>query len=59
MRPAVPVQIKVAVSISRLATGNPMQTITDLYQIGLSTSQLVISQFNGVVKSVLLKKYIR
>ena len=46
-------------SISRLATGNSMQSIADLYKIGLSTSQLAVSQFTGAVKSVLLKKYIR
>ena len=43
MRLAVPVQVKVAVSISRLATGNSMQSIADLYKIGLSTSQLAVS----------------
>ena len=59
MRLAVHVQVKVDVSISRLATGNSMQSIVDLYRIGLSTSQLAVSQFSGVVKSVLLKKFIR
>ena len=59
MRLAVPVQVKVAVSITRLATGNSMQCIADLYKIGLSTSQLAVSQFTRAVKSVLLKTYIR
>ena len=59
MRLAVPVQVKVAVSISRLATGNSMQSIADLYKIGLSTSQLAVSQFTAAMKSVLLKKFIR
>ena len=59
MRPAIPVQVKVAVAISRLATGNSMQTIADLYKIGLSTSQLAVTQFTGAIKSVLLKKFIR
>ena len=39
LRLAIPVQVKVAVSISRLATGNSMQCIADLYKIGLSSSQ--------------------
>ena len=43
MRSAIPVQVKVAVAIFRLATGNFMQIITDLYRIGLSTSQLAIT----------------
>ena len=54
-----PVQVKVAISISRLATSNSMQNIANLYKIGLSTSQLAVSQFIGAVKSVLLKTYIR
>ena len=56
MRSAIPVQVKVAVSISRLATGNSMQTIADLYRIGLSTSQLAVSQFTSAMKTMLLKK---
>lgn len=56
---AIPVQIKVAVAISRLATGNFMQSIVDLYRIGLSTSQLAVSQFSSAVNSILLKKFIR
>ena len=43
MRVAIPVQVKVAVSISRLATGNSMQSIADLYKIGLSTGQAAVS----------------
>ena len=59
MRLAVPVQVKVAVAISRLATGNSMQSIANLYKIGLSTSQLAVSQFNAAVKSILLRKFLK
>ena len=59
MRLAVPVQVKVAVSIARLATGSSMQSIADLYKIGLSTSQLAVSEFSGAMKSVLLRKFLR
>ena len=59
MRLVVPVQVKVAVSITRLATGNSMQSISDLYRIGLSTGQSAVSQFWGAMKFVLLKKFIR
>ena len=59
MRLVVPVQVKVAVSITRLATGNSIQSISDLYRIGLSTGQSAVSQFCGVMKFVLLKKFIR
>ena len=59
MRLAVLVQVKIAISISRLATSNSMQSIADLYKIGLSTSQLAVSQFTRAVKSTLLKTYIR
>src|ERR1700738_197486 len=47
MRSAIPVHVKVAVAVSKLATCNSMQTIADLYRIGLSTSQLAVTQFVG------------
>ena len=59
LRLAVPVQVKVAVSISRLATSNSMRSIADLYKIGLSTSQDAVSQFTSAMKQMLLKKFIR
>ena len=39
---AIPVQVKVVVSISRLASGNSIRCIANLYMIGLSSSQLAI-----------------
>ena len=59
LRLAVPVQVKVDVSISRLATCNSMQNIANLYKTGLSTSQAAVSQFTTTMKSLLLKKFIR
>ena len=59
MRYAVPVQIKVAIAILRLATGNSMQSIADLYKIGLSTSQMAVSQFVTAMNTLMLKKFIR
>ena len=59
MRLAIPVQVKVAVAVSRLATGNSMQCIAGLYRIGLSTSQLAVSQFCVAIKNILLKEFIR
>jgi len=59
MRYAIPVQVKVAIAISRLATGSSMQSIADLYRIGLSTSQAAVSEFNNAVTKLLLKKFIR
>ena len=58
MRLAIPVQVKVVVSILRLATYNFMQCITDLYMIGLSSSQLAVSQFCVAIKKIMLKKFI-
>jgi hypothetical protein len=59
MRGAIPVQVKVVVAISRLATGNSMQSIANLYKIGLSTNQVAVSQFYYAVKSILLRKFIQ
>ena len=58
LRLAIPVQVKVAVAISRLATGNSMSCIADLYKIGLSSSQLAVSQFCASIKKNLLRKFI-
>ena len=58
MRLAIPVEVKVAVSISRLASGNSMQCIADLYRIGLSSSQQAVSEFCGAIKKNLLRKFI-
>ena len=59
MRSAIHVQVKVDVAISRLATGNSMQSLADLYRIGLSSSQLAVSQFCLAMKSLFLKIFIR
>ena len=59
MLSAILVQVKVVVAISRLATSNSMQTIADLYRMGLSTSQLAVTQFTGAIKTILLQKFIR
>ena len=56
MRSAIPVEVKVAVAISKLATGNSMQTIADLCKIGLSTSQLAVTQFVGAIKTNFLEE---
>lgn len=58
MRLAIPLQVKVVVSILRLATCNSMQVIADLYWIGLSSSQLAIFQFCGAIKKFLQRKFI-
>ena len=50
MRLAIPVQVKIVVSITRLASGNSMQCIADLYMIGLSSSQIAISEFCVAIK---------
>ncbi len=55
MQLAILIQVKVVVSISRFATGNSMQSIADLYKIGLSSSQLAVSQFCGAIKKITSK----
>ena len=58
LRLAIPIQMKVAVAISRLATCNSMSCIADLYKIGLSSSQLAVSQFCSAIKKNLLRKFL-
>ena len=55
---AIPVQVKVVVSISRLASSNSMRWIADLYKIGLSSSQQAVSEFCVAIKKNLLRKFI-
>ena len=50
MRLTIPVQVKIAVSITKLASSNSMQCIADLYKIGLSSSQIAISEFCVALK---------
>ena len=59
MRLTILVQVKVVVAISRLATSISMQCIADLYRIGLSSSQLAVSQFCLAIKTNLFKKFIK
>ena len=55
MRLAIPIQVKVVVSISRLASSNSMQCIADLYRIGLSSSQQAVSDFCAAIKKIAKK----
>lgn len=59
MRRAIPLETRVAIAISRLATGHGMQMIADLYEVGLSTSQKIVLEFLGAVKKSLKKKNIK
>ena len=52
MRLAIPVQVKVSVGITRLASGNSMQCIADLYRIGLSFSQQAVLEFCLAIKKI-------
>ena len=58
MRFTIPVQVKVAVSITRLASGNSMQCIADLYRIGHSSNQQAVREFCVAIKKTLLRKFI-
>ena len=55
MRLVIPMQVKIVVSISRLATCNSMQCIADLFRIGLSSSQLAVSEFCVAIKKIFLR----
>lgn len=59
MRVAILVHMKVVVSISRLAIGNFMQCIADLYKIGFSSNQLGVSQIYVVIKIIFFQKIIK
>ena len=45
LRSAIPLEIRVAVGLSRLATGSTLQVVADLYSIGLSTCHMIFVQF--------------
>ena len=58
MRLAIPVQVKIAVAITRLASGNSVQCIADLYRIGHSSANIAVSEFCVAIKKHFLRKFI-
>ena len=56
MRHAIPLETRVAIAISRLATSHGMQMIVDFYEVGLSTSQKIVLEFFGAVKKFFEKQ---
>ena len=58
MRLAIPVQVKIAVAITRLASGNSVQCIADLYRIGQSSANIAVIEFCVAIKKHFLRKFI-
>lgn len=57
-RSAIPLETRVAIGLSRLATGSTLQVVADLYSIGLSTCHMIFVQFLTSLNS-LKANYVR
>ncbi|KAK5773204.1 protein ALP1-like [Gossypium arboreum] len=59
LRDAIPVRQRVAVCIWRLATGEPLRTVSKQFGLGISTCHKLVLEVCTAIKTVLMPKYIQ
>jgi hypothetical protein len=59
LRAAIPVQQRVAVSIWRLATGEPLHLVSKRFGLGISTCHKMVLEVCAAINDVLLPKYVQ
>ncbi|KAJ0885920.1 putative harbinger transposase-derived nuclease domain-containing protein [Helianthus annuus] len=59
LRMAIPVRQRVAVCIYRLATGDPLKTVSTLFGLGTSTCHKVVLEVCAAIGAILMPKYIQ
>ncbi|MFS7932005.1 putative harbinger transposase-derived nuclease domain-containing protein [Helianthus anomalus] len=59
LRMAIPVRQRVAVCIYRLATGDPLRTVSSLFGLGISTCHKLVLEVCAAIRSVLMPKYLK
>ncbi|GJV68355.1 hypothetical protein Tco_1483864, partial [Tanacetum coccineum] len=59
LRMAIPVRQRVAVCIYRLATGDPLRTVSSLFGLGISTCHKLVLEVCAAIKAVLMPKFLR
>ncbi|KAJ0531898.1 putative harbinger transposase-derived nuclease domain-containing protein [Helianthus annuus] len=59
LRKAIPARQRVAVCIYRLATGDPLRTVSSLFGLGISTCHKLVLEVCAAIRSVLMPKYLQ
>ncbi|KAD6455086.1 hypothetical protein E3N88_09792 [Mikania micrantha] len=59
LRMAIPVRQRVAVCIYRLATGDPLRTVSSLFGLGISTCHKLVLEVCAAIRTVLMPKYLQ
>ncbi|KAI3827151.1 hypothetical protein L1987_01221 [Smallanthus sonchifolius] len=59
LRMAIPVRQRVAVCIYRLATGDPLRTVSSLFGLGISTCHKLVLEVCVAIRAVLMPKYLQ
>ncbi|KAL4563799.1 hypothetical protein LXL04_027845 [Taraxacum kok-saghyz] len=59
LRMAIPVRQRVAVCIYRLATGDPLRTVSTLFGLGISTCHKLVLEVCAAIRTVLMPKFLQ
>ncbi|XP_010915201.3 protein ALP1-like [Elaeis guineensis] len=59
LRAAIPVRQRVAVCISRLATGDPLRVVSKRFGLGISTCHKLVLEVCSAIKTVLMPKLLQ
>ncbi|CAI9286101.1 unnamed protein product [Lactuca saligna] len=59
LRMAIPVRQRVAVCLYRLATGEPLRTVSNLFGLGISTCHKLVLEVCAAIRTVLMPKYLQ
>lgn len=59
LRMAIPVRQRVAVCLYRLATGDPLRTVSTLFGLGISTCHKLVLEVCAAIRTVLMPKYLQ
>ncbi|XP_076922137.1 protein ANTAGONIST OF LIKE HETEROCHROMATIN PROTEIN 1-like [Bidens hawaiensis] len=59
LRQAIPVPQRVAVCLYRLATGEPLRSVSNLFGLGISTCHKLVLEVCAAIKTVLMPKFLQ
>ncbi|XP_071742399.1 protein ANTAGONIST OF LIKE HETEROCHROMATIN PROTEIN 1-like [Rutidosis leptorrhynchoides] len=59
LRMAIPVRQRVAVCLYRLATGDPLRTVSGKFGLGISTCHKLVLEVCAAIRTVLMPKYLQ
>ncbi|KAI3709686.1 hypothetical protein L2E82_39452 [Cichorium intybus] len=59
LRMAIPVRQRVAVCIYRLATGDPLRSVSTLFGLGISTCHKLVLEVCSAIRTVLMPKFLQ